>query len=150
NETLPQDIDSIDIVDKKTGKPEPYITLSTPNALIELAQLNVLEIHSWGARNESIEKPDQIVIDLDPDAAIDWKALAKAADEVRQRLKSAKLDSFLKTTGGKGLHVVAPIRPEHGWPDVKEFAHRLVLAMEADTPSLYLTRMTKSARKGKI
>ena len=150
NEALPPNIESTEVVDKKTGKPESYITLSSPEAVVELAQLNVLEVHCWGAKNDSIEKPDRIVIDLDPDVAIDWKTLASAAIEVRKRLKSAGLESFLMTTGGKGLHIVAPIRPEHDWTAVKDFAHRMVLAMEADNPSLYLTRMTKSARKGKI
>lgn len=101
-------------------------------------------------KNNSLEKPDRIIIDLDPDPAIDWKTLAAAAIEVRERMKSAGLESYLKTTGGKGLHVVAPIRPEHDWAAVKDFAHRLVLAMEADNSSLFLTRMTKAARKGKI
>ena len=150
NETLPKDIESVDIVDKKTGKAEPYITLSTAQALVELAQLSVLEIHSWGSTNDSIEKPDRIVIDLDPDEAINWKTLASAATEVRQRMMSAGLESFLKTTGGKGLHVEASIRPEHDWAPVKDFAHRMVLAMEADNSSLFLTRMTKAARKNKI
>jgi bifunctional non-homologous end joining protein LigD len=150
NDTLPSDIGRVEVVDKKTGKPESYITLSTPLALVELAQLGVIEIHPWGSRNESLEKPDRVVIDLDPDEEIDWKTLAAAAHEVRHRMKSFGLESFLKTTGGKGLHVVAPIRPEHAWPAVKEFAHNLVLAMEKDNPSLFLTRMTKAARKGKI
>jgi len=150
NETLPPEIESVDIVDKKSGKPQPYITLSSGKAIVELAQLSVLEIHCWGSKNESLERPDRIVIDLDPDAALDWKTLAAAAAEVRARMQSAGLKSFLKTTGGKGLHVVAPIRPEHEWPAVKDFAHQLVLAMEKDNPSLYLTRMTKAARKGKI
>ena len=65
-------------------------------------------------------------------------------------MKSAGLEAFLKTTGGKGLHIIAPIRPEHDWPIVKDFAYQLVLAMEADSPSIFLTRMTKAARKGKI
>jgi bifunctional non-homologous end joining protein LigD len=118
--------------------------------VVELAQLNVLEVHSWGSKNGSVETPDRIVIDLDPDVAIGWKTLASAAIEVRKRMKSAGLESFLMTTGGKGLHIVAPIRPEHDWTTVKDFAHRMVLAMEAENPSLYLTRMTKAARKGKI
>ena len=150
NETMPPSIESTDIVDKKTGKPEAYITLSTPEAVVELAQLNVLEVHCWGSKNDSIETPDRIVIDLDPDVAISWKTLASAAIEVRRRMKSAGLESFLMTTGGKGLHIVAPIRPEHDWTTVKQFAHRMVLAMEAGNPSLYLTRMRKAARKGKI
>ena len=147
---LPADIGSIEIVDKKTGAPEPYITLSTSKALVELAQLGVLELHPWGSRNGDIEKPDRLIFDLDPDSAIDWKTLAGAAADVRARLKKLGLESFLKTTGGNGLHVVAPIRATNSWPVVKEFAHNLVLAMEKDAPDLYLTRMTKAARKGKI
>jgi bifunctional non-homologous end joining protein LigD len=150
NESLPPDIQSVKIVDKKSGKTEPYITLSSREALAELAQLSVMEIHCWGSKNESLEKPDRIVIDLDPDVDIDWKTLAATASEVRSRMESAGLKAFLKTTGGKGLHIVAPVRPEQGWPEVKDFAHRMVLAMEKDNPSLYLTRMTKAARKGKI
>jgi bifunctional non-homologous end joining protein LigD len=150
NVMLPADIGSVEIVDKKTGKPEPYITLSTPKNLVELAQLGVLELHPWGSRNAAIDKPDRMVFDLDPDAAIDWKTLAAAAAEVRKRLKKLGLESFLKTTGGNGLHVVVPIRATNSWPAVKEFAHNLVLAMEKDAPDLYLTKMTKAARKGKI
>lgn len=150
NEMLPADIGSIEIVDKKTGAPEPYITLSTEKAFVELAQLGVLEVHPWGSRNTSVEKPDWIVFDLDPDSTIGWKTLTNAAAEVRERLKRLFLESFLKTTGGNGLHVVVPIRAENPWPVVKEFAHNLVLAMEKDAPDLYLTRMTKAARKGKI
>lgn len=150
NNTLPQDIRSIEVADPKTGEAEPYITLATPENLMELAQLNVLEIHAWGSTDKSLEKPDQIVIDLDPDDAIDWQTLAAAADEVRKRMKAAGLKSFLKTTGGKGLHVVAPVEPEKFWAEVKDFAHQLVLKMESENRSLYLTRMTKAARKGKI
>jgi bifunctional non-homologous end joining protein LigD len=150
NAMLPADIGSIEIIDKKTGVPEPYITLSTSKALVELAQLGVLELHPWGSRNAAIDKPDRMVIDLDPDPAIDWKTLAAAAAEVRERLKKLGLESFLKTTGGNGLHVVVPIRATNSWPAAKEFAHSLVLAMEKDAPDLYLTRMTKAARKGKI
>lgn len=150
NRTLPSTIESVDVVDKKTGKAEPYITLSTEEALIALAQSNVLEIHTWGSKNHSLEKPDRLVIDLDPDIEIDWKTLAAAANEVRRRLKAAGLESYLKSTGGKGLHIVAALQPKHSWPDVKEFAHQFVLAMEADDRSLFLTKMTKAARKGKI
>jgi bifunctional non-homologous end joining protein LigD len=143
-------LDSIDIVDKKSGKPEPYITLSTSEAIVELAQISVLELHPWGSSNQSLEQPDIIVFDLDPDEAIPWETLASSALEVRKRLKDRGLQSFVKSTGGKGLHVVAPIHPEHPWPAVKQFAHDFVLAMEKDGPSLFLTKMTKAARTGKI
>jgi bifunctional non-homologous end joining protein LigD len=147
---LPKGIESVIVRDKKTGKPEPYITLSTPIALAQLAQMGVMEVHPWGSCNDDLERPDRITMDLDPDAAITWETLAASAADVRKQLKSLGLESFLKTTGGKGLHVVVPIRPEHEWPVVKQFAHAFALAMEKLDPKLYLTRMTKSARTNRI
>jgi len=147
---LPKGIGSVEIVDHKSGKPEPYITLSDAAVIPELGQLNVMELHPWGAPASDFEHPDRIIFDLDPDASIDWKTLAATALEVSARLKKLGLESFLKSTGGKGLHVVAPIQCEHDWPTVKEFAHHFVLAMEAENPSLYITKMTKAARTGRI
>ena len=149
NAMLPPGIGSVDIADKH-GKVEPYITLSTAEALTGLAQMGVLEVHPWGSRNEDLERADRLIFDLDPDEALKWDVLTGAAAEVRKRLKKMGLESFLKTTGGKGLHVVAPIEPDLRWPELKEFAHRFVLAMEKLNPELYLTKMTKAARKGKI
>ena len=149
NHMLPQGIGSVDIADKK-GKVEPYITLSTAEALAGLAQMGVLEVHPWGSRNEDLERADRLIFDLDPDESLAWEVLAEAASEVRSHLKKIGLESFLKTTGGKGLHVVAPIEPEMEWPEIKEFSRRFVTAIEKANPALYLTKMTKSARKGKI
>jgi bifunctional non-homologous end joining protein LigD len=146
---LPPGIGSVDIADKK-GKVEPYITLNTAEALAGLAQIGVLEVHPWGSRNENLERADRLIFDLDPDESLAWKVLADAASEVRSRLKKIGLESFVKTTGGKGLHVVVPIQPELEWPAIKEFAHSFVSAMEKANPTLYLTKMTKSDRKGKI
>jgi bifunctional non-homologous end joining protein LigD len=150
NAMLPKGIGSVEITDKKSGKPEPYITLHTAEALVGLAQMGVLEIHPWGSRNEDLEHPDRLIFDLDPDESLPWSKLTEAAGEVRKRLKKAGLESFLKLTGGKGLHIVVPIEPELGWSEVKELAHRFVLTMERDAPGLYLTKMTKAARVGKI
>ena len=150
NDTLPPNIESVSIRDKKSGKAEPYITLSTPEALAGLAQLGVLEIHPWGSCNDNLEQPDRIVIDLDPDPSIPWSTLAASADDIREQLKSLSLESFLKTTGGKGLHVVVPIAPEYEWPVIKQFCHAFVLEMEKRNPRLYLTKMTKSARVERI
>lgn len=147
---LPKGIGSVEIVDRKSGKPEPYITLSDAGVIPELGQLNVFELHPWGAPASDFEHPDRIIFDLDPDPSIEWKVLAATASEVRIRLKHLGLESFLKSTGGKGLHIVTPIQCEHQWPIVKEFAHQFVLAMEAEDPSLYITKMTKSARTGRI
>jgi len=149
NHMLPSGIGSVDIADKK-GKVEPYITLKSAEALAGLAQMGVLEVHPWGSRNEDLERTDRLIFDLDPDESLAWEVLAEGASEVRSRLKKIGLESFLKTTGGKGLHVVAPIEPEMEWPEIKEFCRRFVTTIEKANPALYLTKMTKSARKGKI
>jgi bifunctional non-homologous end joining protein LigD len=150
NSMLPPGITAVDVPDKKTGKIEPYITLATAEALAGLAQMGVLEVHPWGSRNEDLEHPDRIIIDLDPDAAIAWPKLAESAGEIRKELKKLGLESFLKSTGGKGLHVVIPVVPEYDWAVIKQFAHAFVLKMEKDQPGLYLTKMSKAARKDRI
>jgi bifunctional non-homologous end joining protein LigD len=147
---LPPGFGGIDVPNKKTGVLEPYITLDTPEAVAGLAQMGVLEVHPWGSSNDDLEHPDRLIFDLDPDESLPWNALTDAAAEVRSRLRKAGLTSFLKTTGGKGLHIVAPIEPQHDWSEIKQLAHDFVLAMERDNPTLYLTKMTKAARKGKI
>ena len=150
NHALPPGVESVDIADKKTGKPQPYISLSTPEALAGLAQMGVLEVHPWGSTTSDIERPDQIVFDLDPGTDIAWRTLADSASDVRKHLRKLGLESFLKTTGGKGLHVVVPIKAKYDWPTVKQFAHAVALSMEQRRPELYLSKMTKAARKGHI
>jgi bifunctional non-homologous end joining protein LigD len=159
NHMLPPGIGSVMVKDKKSAQPEPYITITgdnlKPEVLAGLAQMGCLEVHPWGSCNDDLEHPNRIIFDLDPDESLPWSTLTAAAAEVRKRLKRAGLESFLKTTGGKGLHVVAPITPPKNgnppdWPTVKEAAHNFVLAMERSNPALYLTKMTKSARAGKI
>jgi bifunctional non-homologous end joining protein LigD len=149
-ESLPDGIEGIKIRGRRSGEVETYITIPSALGLAGLAQMGVLEIHPWGSTNKHLERPDMLVFDLDPDQAIGWKTLADSARELRERLRSYGLESFLKTTGGKGLHVVAPILPEPEWPVAKEFAHAIALRMEAENKALYLTKMTKTARKGKI
>jgi bifunctional non-homologous end joining protein LigD len=112
--------------------------------------MGVLEVHPWGSRNDDLEHPDRIIIDLDPDPAISWTRLAQSAGDVREQLKKLGLESFLKSTGGKGLHVVVPIVAEYDWAVIKQFAHAFVLQMEKEEPDLYLTKMSKAARKGLI
>ncbi len=149
NHMLPPGVFGVDVPDK-TGKLEPYITLNTPEALTGLAQMGVLEIHPWNSQNDDLEHPDRLIFDLDPDEEISWPTVCAAAAEVRVRLKKIGLESWLKTTGGKGLHIVAPILPELSWDQVKSAAHRFVEAMERANPTLYLTKMSKAARRGKI
>lgn len=143
-------IDSVTVPDKRGNGSEEYITVSSEEGLVGLAQMGVLEIHPWGSKNDALETPDRIIFDLDPDAAIEWKILVESAIEVRDVLKELGLQSFVKSTGGKGLHVVAPIQAKHEWPAVKEFTHNVVKALAGARPDRYLTKMTKSARKGRI
>ena len=147
---LPTGVKSVSIRSKKTGEKDDFLTVDSTEGLVGLAQMGVLEIHPWGSQNNSLEKPDRTVFDLDPDPAIKWRVLADTALDLRKRLKRMKLESFLKSTGGKGLHVVIPIQPEHEWPAIKEFAHRLVLDLESEKPDLYVTKMTKASRKNRI
>ena len=147
---LPDGISSVSIANRKTRNHEQFLTVNTVEGLLGLVQLGVLEIHPWGSTNDSIETPDRIIFDLDPDEAVPWATLASAALELRAHLRRLKLTCFLKSTGGKGLHVVVPIQPEYGWPVIKQFAHSVVLQMEKSKPGLYITRMTKAARAKKI
>jgi bifunctional non-homologous end joining protein LigD len=129
---------------------EEILTIKDLEGLISLVQASVLEIHVWGAKLGSIEKPDGITFDLDPDAEVGWGEVVDAAFEVRDRLKEKGLASLVKTTGGKGLHVYAPLKPHAGWGEVKDFAHALAKEMAKDSPKKYLAMASKSARRGRI
>jgi bifunctional non-homologous end joining protein LigD len=149
---MPPGVDSVPVTVKKGGKPEreQYVTVSKHEGLVGLGQMGVLELHPWSSSNKTLELPDRIIIDLDPDEKLPWKRLVESATEVRDLMKHLGLETFVKSTGGKGIHVVAPIEPKHEFPEVKEFAHHFVLMMERANPKLYLTKMTKSARTGRI
>ena len=112
--------------------------------------MGVLEVHPWGSKNDDLERPDTIIFDLDPDEAISWRTLADSAADVRDQLASLRLKSFLKTTGGKGLHIVVPMEAKQDWSAVKQFARDFTLAIEQQRPNLYISKMSKAARKGRI
>jgi bifunctional non-homologous end joining protein LigD len=131
------------------SKEHDVIAVEKLSDLIELAQFGALEIHVRGARMGRLEVCDRIVFDLDPGESVGWKAIVAAALETRDRLKALKLKSFVKLSGGKGIHVVVPIAGAD-WEATKRFAARVAASMAADSPQLYLAKMTKSLRKGKI
>ena len=147
---VPESVKTIPVPSRKGGATENDLTVDTSEGLMGLAQMAVLEIHVWGSRNDSLDKPDRIVFDLDPDASISWKTLAASALEMREHLRTIGLESFLKGTGGKGLHVVVPIRAEREWPEVKKFSHAVVRQLEKANPDLYVTKMSKAVRKNHI
>ena len=127
-----------------------YLTIADEKGLIAAVQMGALELHIWGSHNKTLEKPDRVVFDFDPDEAVDFAAVKAAAKEMRDRLKSIGLTSFPMATGGKGIHVVVPLTPHHGWDDVKAFAEAMARTMAADDPDRYLAEMSKARRKGKI
>jgi bifunctional non-homologous end joining protein LigD len=128
---------------------EELLSIDDLDGLLTLVQAGVLEIHVWGSTIEDVEHCNRIVFDLDPGDDVPWSAVNKAAREFRERLADLKLESFVKTTGGKGLHVMLPVDGAP-WDGAKDFAHAMVLAMEADSPDKYVSKMTKSIRGGKI
>lgn len=120
------------------------------DGLIGLVQAGVLEVHPWSAALTNLERPDQIVIDLDPGEGVGWPEVITAATEVRERLDGLGLAGFVKTSGGKGLHVNVPLRPAAGWTAVKAFAKALADAMAADSPDRYVATVAKAKRRGRI
>lgn len=149
---MPAGVESVPVTVKKGGKParEEYVTVATREGLVGLGQMGVMELHPWGSSNATLEQPDRLIVDLDPDPELPWKQLVASAIEVRDLMQHLGLETFVKSTGGKGIHVVAPLDPQHEWPTIKDFAHDFVLMMERANPKLYLTKMTKSARTGRI
>ena len=115
-----------------------------------LVQSAALEIHPWGSTVENWERPDMIVMDLDPGEDVAWTSVITAAEEVRERLKSSGLTAFVKTSGGKGLHVVAPVKPKAEWPAVKAFTKAIADSMAADSPGRFVSTIPKARRHGKI
>lgn len=129
---------------------ESYIYLKDENGLFNLVQMGTLEIHPWGSTVQHLEKPDMIVFDLDPAPDIFWTGVVDAALDIRHYLAQYQLISFIKTTGGKGLHIVIPIEPNYDWESVKNFTHIFVQTLEKVKPCEYVSKMSKSKRKGKI
>jgi bifunctional non-homologous end joining protein LigD len=135
---------------KVPGFDNPYLFIRDLPGLVALVQMGVLEIHPWGVTVERPDRPDRIIFDLDPGEGLGFEAVVAAAVELRARLDRLGLAGFVKTTGGKGLHVVLPIAPVHAWPEAKAWAKALSERMAADSPDLYLTRIAKSERTGRI
>ena len=138
------------VKDPKDPSDEPLISINDLDGLLGLVQSGVLEIHPWGSTVSNWERPDMIVVDLDPGEGVPWQAVIDAAGETRQRLAKAGLAAFVKTSGGKGLHVVSPLKPKADWPAVKTFTKGLADAMASDAPDRFVSTITKSKRQGKI
>ncbi|WP_421590677.1 DNA ligase D [Shinella sp. M27] len=140
----------IEVQDPAEKDDEPYVAINDLDGLISLVQSAVLEIHPWGSTLADWERPDRIIMDLDPGEGVEWQAIIDAAEETRKRLEAAGLEAFVKTSGGKGLHVCAPLKPSARWPAVKTFCKAVADAMAKDSPDKYVSTITKSKRRGKI
>jgi bifunctional non-homologous end joining protein LigD len=124
---------------KLPGEKEPYLMVEDARGLTALVQMGVLEIHVWGSRADDPHRPDRLVFDLDPAPDVSFAAVRQAAEDVRERLKQVKLTSFLKTTGGKGLHVVVPFKKGPDWNEAKNFARAFSEAMAKEAPDRFTT-----------
>jgi bifunctional non-homologous end joining protein LigD len=136
-------------IKEKDGR-EEYLAIDDLPGLISLVQMSVLEFHPWPAREDDVEKPDMLVFDLDPGDGVEWKDVVAAAREVRDFLGELGLTSFLRTSGGKGLHIVAPLSRRNTWEEFKAFAKGVADTMTSRAPHRYIATMSKAKRRGKL
>jgi bifunctional non-homologous end joining protein LigD len=131
------------------GEP-PYLAVAEPLGLLAAAQMNVIEFHTWNATAKHIKQPDRIVFDLDPGEGIRWPTMQQAAELMRGFITELGLVPFLKTSGGKGLHVVVPIKPKYDWDTVKAFSEAVVVRMAQTLPQLFVAKSGPKNRVGRI
>jgi bifunctional non-homologous end joining protein LigD len=144
----PDEVRSVPLAEKNGT--EPYSVVDDAAGLYGLVQLGALEIHTWGSHAADPEHPDLVVFDLDPDPSVEFGRVCDSARELRALFASARLESFVKTTGGKGLHVCLPIAPELSWQEVSDFSRRIAEAMVRQAPDRYVATASKAKRRGKI
>ncbi|CAH1696009.1 ATP-dependent DNA ligase clustered with Ku protein, LigD [Hyphomicrobiales bacterium] len=135
---------------EKDGHEEPYLYIDDADGLMTCVQMGTIEFHGWGARIEDVEKADRLIFDLDADEGLDFEAVREAAFQFRDILKSMGLETFPVVTGGKGVHVIAPLTPKAEWPQVKDFAYRLAKAVAQNDPKHFTAALAKARRKGRI
>ncbi len=141
-------VDEVDVPVK--SRTEHYMAIDDELGLLSLSQWGVIEFHPWQCRTDQPTLPDRMIFDLDPDPEAPWQNVIDGASEVRERMRELGLESFLKTTGGKGLHVVVPIERKFGFATIKAFTRAIAESMAHDDPTRYIATMSKEKRKGKI
>jgi bifunctional non-homologous end joining protein LigD len=127
-----------------------HIAVGSLRGVLYLVQIGVLEIHTWGSKRDRLDRPDRLVFDLDPDPSVPFPAVIDTALQIRARLAGLGLESFVKTTGGKGLHVLAPLSRGASWDAVHAFSRAFAEEMVKAEPSRYLSEASKAERSGKI
>jgi bifunctional non-homologous end joining protein LigD len=145
----PPSIDTVEITEEG-GNPETYMRVHDLAGLVGCGQLGALELHTWAARADKVERPDRLVLDLDPDERVTWAEVIAAARALRALLGELGLTSFVTTTGGKGLHVVAPLQRRADWDEHKDFARTIAETMVKTMPAAFTSNPVKAARRGKI
>jgi bifunctional non-homologous end joining protein LigD len=148
NATMPKAVHGVKIKEKEGT--DVYVAVKNITGLISLVQMGVLEFHPWPAREDKIERPDMLVFDLDPDKELSWKAVIQGARDIRELLDALGLESFLRTSGGKGLHICAPLARRNSWDELKSFARGVAETMVRAAPDRYTSNMSKAKRRGKI
>jgi bifunctional non-homologous end joining protein LigD len=136
-------------LEQKSGR-EDYLYIEDVEGLLQLVQMNTLELHPWGATVADPEHPDRLVFDLDPGEGVSWTAIKAAARDVRARLQEVGLESFVRLSGGKGVHVVVPLTPKADWAQAKNFCDAFAQAMAEHAPDRYVATMSKAKRTGVI
>jgi bifunctional non-homologous end joining protein LigD len=137
-------------ITEASGVRASYFYADTLAALIAGVQVGVLEFHIWGCRRDRLEQPDRLVFDFDPDEALNFAEVSRAAMDVRDRLKALGLDSWAMVTGGKGIHVVIPLARRNGWDEVKSFARGFARQLAEDEPDRFIAKASKASRTGRI
>ena len=148
NESVADAIERIEIPEENGSG--VYIMANSLPAVIGLVQMGVLELHTWGSRAGHLGFPDRMIFDLDPDEGLGWNAVVEGAQLMHGLLDKIGLQSFLKTTGGKGLHIVVPLKPERPWDEVKAFSKAIAEHLAHTLPDRFTANMAKSRRGGKI
>ncbi len=136
-------------IKEKSGT-DTYLYVEDVSGLVAAVQMGVLELHIWGSQIADLERPDRLVFDLDPDEAVPFASVKEGARQMRDRLAALGLTSFPMVTGGKGIHVVVPLTPRHGWDEIRTFAEAMARMVAAEEPERYLAVMSKARRKGRI
>ncbi|HVS03139.1 MAG TPA: DNA ligase D [Thermoanaerobaculia bacterium] len=137
-------------VREKSGKTTEYVAVESVAGVVSLVQLGVLEIHPWGSRRQHLDRPDVLIFDLDPGPGLAWTEVVGAARELRDLLAGLGLESFAKLTGGKGVHLVVPLRPQLEWGAAKAFARAVADMLAGQRPDRYTTNPLKSRRQRRI
>ena len=142
--------DEIERVPVELGGGGVYAAANSAAAIVGLVQMGVIELHVWGSTTRDLAKPDRMVFDLDPDPVVAWRDVMNAAHLLRERLEALGLESFPKTSGGKGMHVVVPLARRHDWDEVKAFSRAFAEAIAAEEPGRFTAQAAKKQRTNRI